>query len=155
MPDIGLLVDILGFDLALLAMYVAAVRFSKNAAVPCLAFIVTLAISFIDMPLFFTHALYAAVYLVSIPLSNIKVAFPMLASSVVNFLAAFYFVSPAYLVDFEVYFMTAMIVINLYILLTIFRGVKDGKPYALGNTASGSYMDLQHIQTHQTQNKRG
>ena len=135
--------------------YVGAALHCRAALVPSIAFCVVMVIAQLEIQQAIIHAASTVCYLALIPISPNRVLWGMFASLIVNFLAAFYFVSPAYLVDFEVYFMTAMIVINLYILLTIFTGVKDAKPYALGDTASVSYMDLQHIQTHTTQNKRG
>jgi hypothetical protein len=142
-------------DLLLLVAYTALCFKYKAAIVPLLAFSATVIIgSEVSTPII-THAGFAIMYLLLTPLASTRVLWGMLASAVVNFIAACYYFSNVYLEYDTVYFMVLMIMINLYILLTIFTGVKDGKPYALGDTASVSYMDLQHIQTHQTQNKRG
>jgi hypothetical protein len=114
-------------DLILIGLYAIAVRFTMRALVPAIAFVSTIAFSFIDMSQAAMHVGYAAIYLSLIPLSNTKVCMAMLLYPIVNTVSAGYFLSSFYLESFPVYFAVSMIVINLVILLTTSKGLKNGK----------------------------
>ena len=134
-------------DWLLIAMYAIAGIYSRSAIAPLIAFVLTLMIGLADIPQPFIHGGFIAIYLALIPLSNIKIAWGMLASAIVNFFAVAYFLSPIYLEGFILYFSVTMTVVNLYILFTIFRGVKDGKLAALGDVVIGRAFNPWHVKT--------
>ena len=114
-------------DLLFFALYAVAIRLTSSAVIPAIAFIVSSLISYIDASMVYSHLSYAVVYLALIPLAKTPIAFGMLASSIANILAACYFVSSLYLDNYTLYFLTAMTVINAYILISIYRGLTNGK----------------------------
>ena len=161
-------------DLILIGLYAVAVRFTMRALVPAIAFVSTIAFSFIDMdyinyisaaisdflqvaqpdPQSIMHMGYAAIYLSLIPLSNTKVCMAMLLYPIVNAVSAGYFLSSFYLENFPVYFAVSMIVINLVILLTTFKGLKNGKYTDVDRIVLFRALGLGNLQTHSKTEKR-
>ena len=141
-------------DWIFIAMYAIAATYSRSAIVPLIAFTLTLIVGVWDIPQPFIHGAFIAIYLALIPLSNIKIAWGMLASAIVNFFAVTYFLSPLYLEGFVLYFAFAMTVVNLYILFTIFRSVTNGESVAMGNTVYIRAVNLCHNQASTTAFKR-
>ena len=135
-------------DLTLIALYAIAIRYTSRALVPSLAFMLTIALSFADMPQDALHAGYAAIYLVLIPLSNIKIATGMLMYAIANAAAVFYFLSPFWLEGFTVYFAIAIVVINLVIIFTITRGAKNGQLADVDRLVIFRVLDLCNLQTY-------
>ena len=136
-------------------MYAIAATYSRSAIVPLIAFTLTLIVGVWDIPQPFIHGSFIAIYLALIPLSNIKIAWGMLASAIVNFFAVAYFLSPLYLEGFVLYFAFLMTMVNLYILFTIFRSVKNGTLAALDNVVYIRAINLCHNQAFTTSRKRG
>ena len=135
-------------DLTLIALYAISVRYTTRAVVPSLAFMFTIALSFADIPQDALHVGYAIMYLMLIPLANITVAMGMLIYAIVNAAAVVYFLIPVWFEYFTVYFAIAIIVVNLCILLTIFRGTKNGQLADVDNIVIFRILDLCNIQTH-------
>jgi hypothetical protein len=142
-------------DWGFIAMYAIAAVYTRSAIAPLLAFVLTLIVGFADMPQPYIHGGFIAIYLALIPLSNTRIAWGMLASAIVNFFAVAYFVSPLYLEGFVLYFATAMTMVNLYILFTIFRSVKNGELVAMDNVVAFRVLNTCHNQTFTTPRKRG
>ena len=141
-------------DLILIGLYAVAVRFTGRALVPAIAFVSTIAFSFIDMSQAAMHVGCAVIYLILIPLSNTKVCMAMLLSAIVNAVSAGYFLSSFYLENFPVYFAVSMIVINLVILLTTFKGLKNGKYTDVDRVVLFRALGLGNLQTHSKTEKR-
>ena len=161
-------------DLILIGLYAIAVRFTGRALVPAIAFVSTIAFSFIDMdyinyisaaisdflqvaqpdPQSIMHMGYAAIYLSLIPLSNTKVCMAMLLYPIVNSAAAGYFLSSLWLESFNVYFAGLMVVVNLAIIFTVFRGLKNGQSTNVDNIVLFRALDLCNLQTHSKTEKR-
>ncbi len=161
-------------DLILIGLYAIAVRFTGRALVPAIAFVSTIAFSFIDMdyinyisaaisdflqvaqpdPQSIMHMGYAAIYLSLIPLSNTKVCMAMLLSAIVNAAAAGYFLSSFWLESFDVYFAVSMIVVNLAIIFTVFRGLKNGQSTNVDRVVLFRALGLGNLQTHSKTEKR-
>ena len=114
-------------DLLFFALYAVAVRLTNSAVIPAAAFLASSLIFYVDASILYRSIFYAVIYLALIPFAKTPVAFGMLASSAVNLLAALYFVSPLYLENYPLYFLIAMIGINTYILISIYRGLEDGE----------------------------
>jgi hypothetical protein len=114
-------------DFLFFALYAVAVRLTNGAVIPAIAFLVSSIIFYIDGNIIYSHLVYAVIYLALIPFAKTPVAFGMLASSAINLLAALYFASPLYLDNYPLYFLIAMIGINTYILISIYRGLEDGE----------------------------
>jgi hypothetical protein len=141
-------------DLLFFALYAVAIRLTSSAVIPAIAFIVSSLISYIDASMVYSHLSYAVVYLALIPFAKTPIAFGMLASSTANILAACYFVSSLYLENYTLYFLTAMIVINLYILISIYRGLPNGK---LGDIHRNNYncrLDIGNVQAFEKKSER-
>ena len=141
-------------DLLFFALYAAAIRLTSSAAIPAIAFILSSLIYYVDASMIFRSVLYAVVYLALTPFAKTPIAFGMLASSVVNLLAALYFVSPLYLYNYPLYFLMAMIGINTYILISVYRGLPNGK---LGGIYRNNYncrVDIGNVQTFKEQGER-
>ena len=128
-------------------LYGLCALLSGRAVIPAIAFILTLSLSFINIPPIYLHSIYAAVYLLLIPASSIKVAWLMLCSSGVNALAIYYFLSPFYFDAFVLTFSTIMIVLNWGILFTIFKGIKGGESYNVSGSTSDRVMDIFNLPT--------
>ena len=135
-------------DLILIGLYAIAVRFTRRALVPAIAFVSTIAFSFIDTSQAELHMGYAVIYLCLILLSNTKVALIMLLYPIVNAAAAGYFLSSFWLESFNVYFAVLMVVVNLAIIFTVFRGLKNGQYTDVDNIILFRALDLCNLQTH-------
>ena len=141
-------------DFLFFALYAVAVRITNSAVIPAIAFLLSSIIFYIDGNIINSHLGYAVIYLALIPFAKTPAAFGMLASSVVNLLAACYFVSSLYLENYTLYFLTAMIVINLYILISIYRGLPNGK---LGDIHCNDYncsLDIGNVQAFEKKSER-
>ena len=141
-------------ELLLFALYAVAVRLTNIAAIPAIAFIVSSLISYTSVNMAYSHLAYSVVYLALIPFVKTPIGFGMLASSIVNLFAACYFVSSAYLDNYTLYFLTAMIVINTYILISIYRGLPNGK---LGDIHRNNYncrLDIGNVQAFEKKSER-
>mgnify|MGYP003676971081 CR=1 FL=1 len=155
-------------DLILIGLYAIAVRFTRRALVPAIAFISTIAFRFIDVdcinyissaisdflqieqpnPQSIMHMGYAGIYLVLIPLANTKVCMAMLLSAILNAVTVGYFLSSFWLESFDVYFAVLMIVVNLAIIFTVFRGLKNGQSSNVDHIVLFRVLDLCNVQTH-------
>ena len=141
-------------DLLFFALYAVAIRLTSSAVIPAIAFIASSLISYVDADMVYSHLSYAVVYLALIPLSKTSIGFGMLASSIANILAACYFVSSLYIENYTLYFLTVMAVINAYILISIYRGLPNGK---LGGIYRNNYncrVDIGNVQTFKEQGER-
>ena len=135
-------------DFALIGLYAIAVRFTRRALVPAIAFVSTIAFSFIDISQAELHMGYVVIYLCLILLSNTKVALIMLLYPIVNVAAAGYFLISFRLESFNVYFAVLMIVVNLAIIFTVFRGLKNGQSNDVDRIVLFRALDLCNIQTY-------
>ena len=135
-------------DSLLLVSYLVAALVTRRAIIPALAFALTQLVFVVVATGDVSHMGFLAVYLCLIPLSNTRVAWGMLLSAIVNFMAVAYFLSPLYLEGFALYFAILMTMVNLYILFTIFRSVKSEGSDSVDFLAFGRVMDLCNIQTH-------
>ena len=135
-------------DLILIGLYAVAVRFTMRALVPAIAFVSTIAFSFIGMSQVALHMGYASIYLCIILLANTKVALIMLLYPIVNAAAAGYFLSSLWLESFNVYFAVLMFVVNLAIIFTVFRGLKNGQSTNVDNIVLFRALDLCNLQTY-------
>ena len=141
-------------DLLFFALYAAAIRITSSAVIPAIAFILSSLIYYVDADMIYRSMFYAIIYLVLTPFAKTPIAFGMLASSAINFLASCYFVSSLYLDNYPLYFLTAMIVINLYILISIYRGLPNGK---LGDIHRNDYncrLDIGNVQAFEKKSER-
>jgi hypothetical protein len=145
---IDLIKEIGAIDLTLIAFYAIAIRYTARAVVPSIAFMLTIALSFADMPQDLLHACYAGIYLVLLLLSKTSILNGMLAYAVVNALALFYFLSSLWFEYFTLYFAATIVVVNLYIIFTIFKGTKNGQLGNVDRIVLFSAVDLCNVQTH-------
>ena len=135
-------------DVLLLISYLAAAFVTRSAIIPALAFAITQLVFVVVATGNVSHMGFLVVYLCLIPLSNTRVAWGMLLSAIVNFIAVAYFLSSFYLEGFELYFAVLMTMVNLYILFTIFRGVQNGVSSGVDTMVISRALDLCNIQTH-------
>jgi hypothetical protein len=142
-------------DYLLLSLYLIALVLTRHALAPLLAFGITMYISSYGLPTHINHIAFSAVYLFLIPMSNVRVGYGMLASSIANAIAVGYFLSPVYFNSYPAYFLTVMTVVNLYILLTCCKAVRDGELFAMDDLVYTRVMDTCNFQTSTKACKRG
>ena len=135
-------------DLILIAIYAIAIRCTVKAVVPSVAFMLTIALSLADIPQDLRHVVYAAIYLCLIPLANAKIAFGMLAYAVGNVVTIGYLISSFWIENFAFYFAITMTVLNLVILLTIFKGFKNGQLDDVDRVVLFRALDLFNLQAY-------
>tara|TARA_R110000850_G_scaffold240800_1_gene365307 strand:+ start:89 stop:550 length:462 start_codon:yes stop_codon:yes gene_type:complete len=135
-------------DLILIAIYAIAIRCTVKAVVPSVAFMLTIALSLADIPQDLRHVAYAAIYLCLIPLANAKIAFGMLAYAVGNVVTIGYLISSFWIENFAFYFAITMTVLNLVILLTIFKGFKNGQLDDVDRVVLFRALDLFNLQAY-------
>lgn len=121
---------------------------------PLLAFTATIYINTKGLEPIPLHISFSVVYLCLILLSNTRIAWGMLASATVNLVAAAYYLSDFYLSNDILYYAILMTVVNLCILLTIVKGIKNGELAALDNIVAFRVLDLCHFQIFTTAFKR-
>ena len=138
-------------DLTLIGFYAIAFRYTSRAAVPFIAFILTIALSFADMPQDQLHVGYAAIYIALCIFATPYVALAMLAYAPANAAALFYFLSSFRLEYFTLYFAIAIVVINLCIIFTIFKGVRSEQLDNVDHTVLTCTLDLCNLLTHKKQ----
>ena len=141
-------------DLLFFALYAVAIRLTSSAVIPAAAFLASSLIYYVDASMVYRSLSYAAIYLALTPFAKTPIAFGMLASSIVNLLASCYFVSSLYLENYTLYFLTAMTVINAYILISIYRGLTNGK---LGDIHRNDYncrLDIGNVQAFEKKSER-
>jgi hypothetical protein len=135
-------------DLFLILGYLLAVKFTRLAIMPAVAFLLTALISFAVISMIIQHILFILVYLCCALFSSTKIAYAMLASSVVNLASVGYFLSDIYLVKYSTYFAVSMTVINLCILFTIVRSDKNGDHSKIGGLVFARISNIFNLQTH-------
>ena len=140
-------------DYIFIIAYVFAAGFIAGGVVPAIAFSLTMLLTMFDMSGFALHAGFSVIYLMLIPLSNIRIAWGMLISAVVNLLAAAYYLSSLFLSNDVLYFAISMIMVNLYILSTVFKGVKNGAMAANSDLVINRVMDSCNLQRFTTAQK--
>ena len=133
-------------DLTLIALYAIAIRCSLRAVVPSIAFFLTIALSFADMPQELLHAGYAGIYLCLLLFAKTNLLTGMLSYAIVNSLALFYFLSSFWFESFSLYFAMSIIMINLCIIFTIFKGTKNGQSGNVDRIVLFSALDLCNLQ---------
>jgi hypothetical protein len=141
-------------DLTLVAIYAIAIRYTVKAVVPSIAFILTINLSFTGMQQDVLHVAYAIMYLCLIPFATTKIAYGMLAYAVGNALAVGYLISSFWLENFTLYFAITMTVLNLVILLTIFKGFKNGQLDNVDRVVLFRALDLFNFQAHTKTSQR-
>ena len=135
-------------DLTLIAFYMIAIRYTARAVVPSIAFMLTIALSFVDMPQETLHAGYAGIYLCLLLFAKTSLLNGMLTYAIINTLALFYFLSSFWFEHFALYFAISIIVTNLCIIFTIFKGTKNGKFRDVDRAVFFSAVDLCNLQAH-------
>jgi hypothetical protein len=141
-------------DLLLILGYLLAVRFTRLARMPAVAFLLTVLVSLSFLNQAVQHVLFILIYLCCALFSSTKIAYVMLASAVVNFLAVAYFLSNLYIDNYSYYFASSMIVVNLCILFTIIRSGRDGDYANSGDIVFTRLSNLFNVQTHTKTSQR-
>jgi hypothetical protein len=141
-------------DLLLILGYLLAVRFTRLARMPAVAFLLTVLVSLSFLNQAVQHVLFILIYLCCALFSSTKIAYVMLASAVVNFLAVAYFLSNLYIDNYSYYFASSMIVVNLCILFTIIRSGRDGDYASSGDIVFTRLSNLFNVQTHTKTSQR-
>ena len=135
-------------DLTLIAFYAIAIRYTVRAVVPSIAFFATIGLSFANIPQDVLHVAYAGMYLCLAPFASTKIAYGMLAYAVGNAVAVGYLISDFWLESFALYFAILMSVLNLVILLTIFKGFRNGQLDDVDRVVIFRALDLLNVQIH-------
>lgn len=151
-------------DLLLILGYLLAVRFTRLARMPAVAFLLTVLVSLSFLNQAVQHVLFILIYLCCALFSSTKIAYVMLASAVVNFLAVAYFLSDLlphnyflsnlYIDNYSYYFASSMIVVNLCILFTIIRSGRNGDYANSGDIVFTRLSNLFNVQAHTKTSQR-
>jgi hypothetical protein len=141
-------------DLLLILGYLLAARFTRLAYMPAVAFLATVLISFLFLDMVTQHILFILVYLCCALLSSTKIAYAMLASTVVNILSTAYFLSNLYVNNYSYIFAFSMTVVNLCILFTIIRSGKSGEHTINDDLVFTRVSNLLNIQTYSKTSQR-
>jgi hypothetical protein len=141
-------------DLLLILGYLLAVRFTRLARMPAVAFLLTVLVSLSFLNQAVQHVLFILIYLCCALFSSTKIAYVMLISAVVNFLAVAYFLSNLYIDNYSYYFASSMIVVNLCILFTIIRSGRNGDYANSSDIVFTRLSNLFNVQTHTKTSQR-
>lgn len=141
-------------DIAFTLAYIALIGFTRSAIVPTLAFLLTVVVGLAEFDMVIQHTLYILAYIVCILFAAPKIAYAMLASTVVNFLSVAYFLSPMHLKGYTDYFVISMVVVNLCILLTIYRSGKSGEHVSNDDLVFTRLSNLLNVQAHTKTSQR-
>jgi hypothetical protein len=151
-------------DVLLILGYLLAFRFTRLATMPAVAFLLTVLISFLPFEMVSQHILFILVYLGCALLAPTKIAYAMIASTIVNLLATAYFLSDKlptnyflsnlYLSNYSYYFASCMVVVNLCILFTIIRSGKSGEHTISSNLVFTRLSNLFNVQTYSKTSQR-
>ena len=129
-------------NIGLALLYAIAFRLSVKGLVPVLAFMATIGVGYIYLSPELLHLLFMAVYLIAGLLVSTSIAKGFAASAAANLIASGYYLSSFYLANDFLYFATTMVVINLYILFTIFKGARNGEVDTMDNLVGVRLLTL-------------
>jgi hypothetical protein len=135
-------------DIALVCIYLIMIRVSVLAVAPAIAFLLTVLIAEIEMGMILQHSLFIVIYSVCAMFASSRIGYAMLLSTLVNCLCVAYFVLPVYVQSYETYFLASMTVVNLVILLTILKGVKNGASDRFDTSLFSRLFNLFNVQAH-------
>ena len=139
-------------DLLIVVAYLIAVIATRAGFSPALAFVLcagfTLTPYYDYVPAAACHAIYTIIYLALALAATKRTALAMIACATLNWLAGLYYLTP-FAFSFDVItFSVSSLAVNLYIIFTMFRGLKDGEDNAVDNTCAHRVFDLRDYQTH-------
>ena len=135
-------------DFIFIVAYLVMIKFTKLAYAPAIAFFLTVALSIYDMNVILQHSLFIIIYTVCALFASVKIGYAMLLSTIINFISVAYFLSDVYFYSYETYFLTCMIIVNIIILYSIIKGVKNGNDNIVDSSVFSRLFNLLNLQTH-------
>jgi hypothetical protein len=135
-------------DIALVCVYLILIRVSVLAVAPAIAFLLTVLIANIEMGMILQHSLFIVVYSVCAMFASSRIAYAMMRSTVINCLCVAYFVFPVYLENYESYFLASMVLVNIVIIISIIKGVKNGDSDRINTSLFSRFLNLHNLPTH-------
>ena len=135
-------------DVIFIAVYLTMIMITRLAIAPALAFFLTVFITTLDFNGVIQQTLFIATYTACSLFASPKIGYTMLASTVINFMSVVYFLFELYLQNYETYFLTCMIIVNIIILYSIIKGVKNGSANSYNSSIFSRVFDFLNLQIH-------
>ena len=141
-------------DVIFIAVYLTMIMITRLAIAPALAFFLTVFITTLDFNGVIQQTLFIATYTACSLFALPKIGYTMLASAVINFISVVYFLFDLYLQNYETYFLTCMIIVNIIILYSIIEGVKNGSDDPDSASVFSRIFDFFNLQIHSKTGQR-
>ena len=141
-------------DVIFIAVYLTMIMITRLAIAPALAFFLTVFITTLDFNGVIQQTLFIATYTACSLFALPKIGYTMLASTVINFMSVVYFLFDLYLQNYETYFLTCMIIVNIIILYSIIEGVKNGSDDPDSASIFSRIFDFFNLQIHSKTGQR-
>ena len=141
-------------DVIFIAVYLTMIMITRLAIAPALAFFLTVFIAALDFNGVIQQTLFIATYTACSLFALPKIGYAMLASTVINFMSVVYFLFDLYLQNYETYFLTCMIIVNIIILYSIIEGVKNGSDDPDSASIFSRIFDFFNLQIHSKTGQR-
>ena len=135
-------------DSAFIIAYLVMMRQSPLAFAPAIAFLLTSLIANIDASMILQHSIFIIVYTVFALFASTKIAYIMLVSTIINYITVVYFLFNLHIQNYETYFLTCMIIVNIIILYSIIEGVKNGSNDPDSASFFSRIFDFFNLQIH-------
>ena len=135
-------------DSVFIIAYLVMMRQSPLAFAPAIAFLLTSLIANIDASMILQHSIFIIVYTVCALFASTKIAYIMLVSTIINYITVVYFLFNLHIQNYETYFLTCMIIVNIIILYSIIEGVKNGSDNPDSSSFFSRIFDFFNLQIH-------
>ena len=135
-------------DSVFIIAYLVMMRQSPTAFAPAIAFLLTALIAYLDVSMILQHSIFIIVYTVCALFASAKIAYIMLVSTIINYITVVYFLFNLHIQNYETYFLTCMIIVNIIILYSIIEGVKNGSDNPDNSSFFSRVFDFFDLQIH-------
>ena len=135
-------------DSVFIIAYLVMMRQSPTAFAPAIAFLLTSLIAYIDVSMILQHSIFIIIYTVCALFASAKIAYIMLVSTIINYITVVYFLFNLHIQNYENYFLTCMIIVNIIILYSIIKGVKNGSDNIVDSSVFSRVFNLLNLQAH-------
>ena len=141
-------------DSVFIIAYLVMMRRSPTAFAPAIAFLLTALIAYLDVSMILQHSIFIIVYTVCALFASAKIAYIMLVSTIINYITVVYFLFNLHIQNYETYFLTCMIIVNIIILYSIIEGVKNGSDDPDSASIFSRIFDFFNLQIHSKTGQR-
>ena len=141
-------------DSVFIIAYLVMMRQSPLAFAPAIAFLLTSLIAYLDISMILQHSIFIIIYTVCALFASAKIAYIMLVSTIINYITVVYFLFNLHIQNYETYFLTCMIIVNIIILYSIIQGVKNGSNDPGSASFFSRIFDFLNLQIHSKTGQR-